>query len=89
MGTMPGGAFPPIEFPFCDVRDVAKAHVEACVRDEAKNMRFIVADPRPFREVGTALMPKYGESYPIITKDMGKGMLSFAAIFMKQAADMK
>jgi nucleoside-diphosphate-sugar epimerase len=37
MGKSPGGALPPIEFGLCDVRDVAKAHVEACLRDEANN----------------------------------------------------
>lgn len=44
---MEAGAFPPIDFPICDVRDVAKAHVEACIRDEANNTRFIVAKSMP------------------------------------------
>lgn len=89
MGTFPGGAFPPIDFFFCDVRDVAKAHLEACVRPEANNQRFIVAEPRPFNSMGTALVTKYGESYPVITKTLGTGMVSFLALFIKDAADMK
>lgn len=89
MGTLQGGAFPPIDFPLCDVRDVAKAHLEACVRDEAKNMRFIVAQPRPFADIGRVLVPKYGENYPIITKELGMGMITFFAIFMKDVAQIK
>jgi len=75
MNKMAIPSFPPIDFPLCDVRDVAKAHLEACVRDEAKNMRFIVAEPRPFNSIGTALVPKYGESYPVVTKTMSKAAL--------------
>ena len=49
MNTMQSKKFPPIDFPLCDVRDVAKAHVEACLKDEANNQRFIVAESRPFK----------------------------------------
>jgi hypothetical protein len=89
MGTSPGGALPPIEFGLCDVRDVAKAHVEACLRDEANNQRFIVAEGKPIITVGQALAPKYGESYPVLTKVMGTGVIGFLALFMKPVADMK
>ena len=60
MNKLPFPSFPPIDMPLCDVRDVAKAHLEACVRDEAKNMRFIVAQLRPLNSIGAALVPKYG-----------------------------
>ena len=60
MGTFPGGALPPIDFVLCDVRDVAEAHVQACLRPEADNQRFIVAEARPFNSLGTALVEKYG-----------------------------
>lgn len=69
---------------------MAKAHLEACVRDEAKHgMRFIVAEPRPFNSIGTALVPKYGDCYPIMTKNIGNGMMNFLSLFVKDVAVLK
>ena len=89
MNKLPFPSFPPIDMPLCDVRDVAKAHLEACVRDEAKNMRFIVAEPRPFNSIVTALVPKYGESYPVVTKTMSKGLINFLGLFVKDIKPIK
>lgn len=89
MNKMKTGSFLPAEFPLCDVRDVAKAHLEACVRDEAKNMRFIVAQLRPLNSIGEALVPKYGESYPVVTKTLGPGFVNFLGLFVKVLKPVK
>ncbi|MEM7493066.1 MAG: aldehyde reductase [Pseudomonadota bacterium] len=53
-------AFPQISFGIVDVRDVAKAQVEAMERPQAKGERFIVGDEvMVFSEIGTILREAY------------------------------
>ncbi|WP_203292637.1 SDR family oxidoreductase [Maricaulis parjimensis] len=53
-------AYPPLSFGVVDVRDIAKAHVEAMERPEAAGQRFIMsADEMWFREVGDVLREAY------------------------------
>lgn len=53
-------AFPKISFGIVDVRDVAKAHIEAMERPEAAGERFIVGDEvLGFSEIGTILRDAY------------------------------
>lgn len=37
------GMLPPMQFPFSDVRDIAKAHMEACFKDGVNKKRIFVA----------------------------------------------
>ena len=43
----------------------------------------------PMKSLGTALVPKYGNHYPIVTKTISHGFISFMALFVKEVADMK
>ncbi|MBR9826247.1 MAG: aldehyde reductase [Alphaproteobacteria bacterium] len=79
-GTLP--AFPPLAFGVVDVRDIAKAHVEAMLRPEAAGERFIMsAGELWFREVGDILR----EAYPdrkIPSSEMPVWLAKLFALFM-------
>jgi len=81
-GTVP--AFPPLAFGVVDVRDIAKAHVEAMIRPEAAGERFILAvDTMWFKDVGKILR----EAYPdrkIPKSEMPVWLAKLMALFMPQ-----
>lgn len=57
-GKFPG--MPKIMMPIVDVRDVARAHLQAILIDDAKNKRFILsADSLWFKDVAEALKQRY------------------------------
>ena len=57
-GKFPG--MPKIMMPIVDVRDVARAHLQAIKIDDAKNKRFILsADSLWFKDVAEALKQRY------------------------------
>ena len=59
-GAMPG--IPKLAFPVVDVRDVANAHLQAILRPEAANQRFmLVADTVWFGDIGDWLFEKWGK----------------------------
>jgi len=47
-----------------DVRDVAKAHVEAAIRPDAEGRFLLVADSKTFLEAGQILRERLGNKYP-------------------------
>ena len=66
---------PHTHMPCVDVRDVAKAHVNAVSAPEAANKRFILCEKSYFiNEIGLALDEKYGKkgdkSWPVSTNEM-------------------
>ncbi len=59
--------------PFVDIRDVCEAHLEAVLRDEANDKRFILCAECPYLvELAKALEQKFGKDYPVRAKEMPK-----------------
>ena len=68
--------------PLVDVRNVAQAHLEAAIRDEANGKRFILCEKAMYlSELGAALKEKYGDKYPVTTVDMSRCFAGFIACF--------
>ncbi len=58
-----------------DVRDVSKAHLEAVLRDEANDKRFILCAESPeLVKLSRSLEAKYGKDYPVRAREMPKLM---------------
>ncbi len=55
---------PPLCFGAVDVRDVARAHVEAAIRPDAEGRYILVADSKTFLEMGQILRKRLGDQYP-------------------------
>ncbi|MDH3622585.1 MAG: NAD-dependent epimerase/dehydratase family protein [Myxococcales bacterium] len=55
---------PDLWFGVVDVRDVAKAHVEAAIRPEVEGRFILVADSKNFVEMGQILRNHFGDKYP-------------------------
>ena len=65
--------FPKRKVSFADIRDVSRAHLEAVLRDEADNKRFILCAGAPdLIEFAKALEEKFGKDYPIKAREMPK-----------------
>ncbi len=73
-GTFKMGA-PKLGIGLVDVRDVAKAHYKAGFTPSAKGRYITSAYNTNFVELGEALEPKYGDSYPVPTKALPKWLL--------------
>ena len=73
-GTFKMGA-PKIGIGLVDVRDVAEAHYKAGFTPSAKGRYITSAHNTNFVELGEALAPKYGDSYPVPTKAIPKWLL--------------
>ncbi len=56
---------PPFEVGMVDVREVAKAHVEAAIRPEAKGRYILVNCAKNFLEIGEILRKALGDTYPL------------------------
>lgn len=81
-GKLPG--IPNMSFPGIDVRDVAKAHLQAILVPEAANQRFILAhsDPVAMRQIAEYLDEKWGKQYPKIPKkNIPKFVMSIFGLF--------
>ena len=74
--------------PTVDVRDVAKAHLEGVLRDEANNKRFVLcAEDVWMTEIGQMLHKKYSQHYRRITHtQINKCLLWMVAFCDAQAA---
>jgi len=73
-GDMKMGA-PKMGIGIVDVRDVAEAHFKAGYTPEAKGRYITVAHNSDFLEMGTVLLPKYGDSFPLPKKALPKFLL--------------
>jgi nucleoside-diphosphate-sugar epimerase len=69
---------PPLCFGVVDVRDVAKAHVEAAIRPDAAGRYILVAEPKTFLEMGQILRARLGDGYPFPTRVLPKFLLYIA-----------
>ena len=73
-GEMKMGA-PKIGAGIVDVRDVAEAHYKAGYTPEAKGRYITSAHNTNFLEMGTVLLPKYGEQYPLPKRALPKWLV--------------
>ncbi|WP_298964548.1 NAD-dependent epimerase/dehydratase family protein [uncultured Roseibium sp.] len=73
-GTMKPGA-PKLGIGVVDVRDLAKAHVAAGFRSDAEGRHIISGHNTNILELGKALIPKFGNSYPVPRNSLPKWMV--------------
>jgi nucleoside-diphosphate-sugar epimerase len=73
-GDMKMGA-PKIGIGLVDIRDVAEAHFRAGFTPEAKGRYITSAHETDFLEMGTTLLPKYGDKFPLPKKALPKWLL--------------
>ena len=73
-GDMKMGA-PKIGMGLVDVRDVAEAHYKAGFTPNAQGRYITAAHNSDFLEMGTVLLPKYGDSFPLPKKALPKWLL--------------
>jgi nucleoside-diphosphate-sugar epimerase len=66
---------PPLCFGVVDVRDVARAHVEAAVRPDAEGRYILVAEAHTFLEIGEILRQQLGKGYPLPKAEIPKPIL--------------
>lgn len=78
-------ALPRVQFPICDVRDVAKAHVKAMTLPEASNNRhIIVTDCYWFRDIAVSVAKEFRpQGYSISTSQMPYVLCWVAGLFNK------
>lgn len=77
---------PKLSYPTADVRDVAKAHLEAAIRPEAANRRFIIAHENvPLLEMANIIVAEYGKVFGTKNYEMKKWMVDFGAWFSADA----
>jgi len=80
-GRMKSGA-PDLRFGMVDVRDVARAHVEAIRRGQASGRYIVSAESRSFPDLALVLREKYGDRFPIPKSVVPKPMLYVLAPFV-------
>lgn len=73
-GTMKSGA-PEMGVGLVDVRDVAEAHFQAAYHPNASGRYITSGTNTNFLELGTVLLPKYGEKFPLPKKKLPKWLL--------------
>ncbi len=73
-GTMKMGA-PRMGIGLVDVRDVAEAHYQAGFNPKAKGRYITFGYSTSFFDMALALLPKYGDSYPLPKKALPKWLL--------------
>ena len=64
---------PDTHIAFVDVRDVARAHVEAAVREDASGRYIVVSECRSMLEIGQMLERRFGDAYPFPATDVAEG----------------
>lgn len=78
---------PNFNFPVCDVRDVALAHLKAMILDEAKNNRHLVASRQEclsFKELALTLENEFkSRNYLIPIRTAPDCSVKFLALFDK------
>ena len=73
-GTMKMGA-PKMGMGLVDVRDVAEAHFRAGFMPKAHGRYITAGHNTDFLELGTSLLPKYGDQFPLPKKALPKWLL--------------
>ena len=87
------GAFkmgaPKIGIGLVDVRDVAEAHYKAGYTPSARGRYITSAHNTNFVELGQALEPKFGRSYPVPTKAIPKWLLLLVGPYVNKSLSRK
>jgi dihydroflavonol-4-reductase len=76
-GTMKRGA-PKLGLGVVDVRDLARAHLEAGFREDADGRHIISGHNTNILELGKALIEKYGDRYPVPRQSLPKWIVWLA-----------
>ncbi len=87
-GTMKSGA-PRWGFGVVDVRDLSEAHYRAGFTPEAKGRYIVHAHSTDFVDMAAALLPKYGDDYPIPRKALPKWLVWLVAPMMDKTMTRK
>ena len=82
-GEMKMGA-PKMGVGLVDVRDVAEAHFKAGYTPSAKGRYITSAHNTDFLEMGTVLLPKYGDKFPLPKKALPKWLLMLVGPMMNK-----
>ncbi len=69
---------PALEFGLVDVRDVAKAHIQAGFRPEASNRHICVSESMTMLEIGRVLREQFGDEYPFPRWELPKFLVWLA-----------
>ena len=78
---------PPVGLPFCDVRDVAEAHIKALETPEAGGRYLVVSETLLFTEVAEMLRAKFGDRYPVPVRRAPWLLMKLLSFVSQQAAD--
>ena len=85
MNELPG--IPYIQFGIVDVRDVANAHLQAILKENAAGNRFILVNKSHwFNEISDILAKKYDVQYKVTTKQISKPLMWIASFFNSEAS---
>jgi nucleoside-diphosphate-sugar epimerase len=87
-GTLKGGV-PDIGMGMVDVRDVAEAHFKAGFTPEAKGRYITSGHNSSFLGYAKALLPKYGDQYPIPKKALPKAIVWLIGPIMDKTVTRK
>lgn len=82
-GEMKMGA-PKLGVGIVDVRDVAEAHYKAGFTPNAHGRYITAAHETDFLEMGTVLLPKYGDKFPLPKKALPKWLLMIVGPFVNK-----
>ena len=80
-GDLKSGA-PDITMGMVDVRDVGEAHVNAGFNDKAKGRHILSSETLTLLEVGGFIIEKFGDKYPVPTKNAPKFLIWIIAPFL-------
>lgn len=80
-GRMKSGV-PDLRFGMVDVRDVARAHLEAAVRPEARGRYILCAESRSFADLAQVLRSRYGDTHPVPRSVAPKALLYLVGPFL-------
>jgi nucleoside-diphosphate-sugar epimerase len=72
-----------IQMGLVDVRDCAKAHLEAATRPEAANKRFFLCEDHPmwFKEIAEVLKEEFGQDYKFKTGELKYCLVKMASLW--------
>lgn len=88
MNDFPG--IPKISMDVVDVRDLAQAHLQAVLVDEAAGHRFLlIYGSMWFKDFGDILHSEFGQDYKIPRKELPKLVMTIYCWFDKQARTVK
>lgn len=88
LGNQPG--IPKYQMNVVDVRDVAQAHLQAILVDEAKGNRILtVSDDIWMSDIAKVLKTHYGKIYKVTTMGAPKIGVVILAMFDRQLQDVK